>query len=772
MRSVALLALSVLGNVSPAFAENREPITAFTSSDVNENDAALAPDPSQVVPPKLLGSPSVDYPPGLQGRSSVVLVLTVDQQGRVAEASTPDESPFGALAVAATRTWRFAPAVRGDRAVASKIRVTVDFVPPSREAGVSQLKRQGSAPPPSAVEVRVEGIRPHHPHQLSRDDVNFLPGAFGDPFRAVEALPGVTPVFSGLPYFYVRGAPPGNVGYVFDSVPVPLLYHVFAGPAVLHPALVDDVQLHSGAYPAKYGRFAGGMVVGALREPEYEARAHLSARLVDAGGLVEVPFAQRQGVVQAAGRYSFTSPVLSLIVPEVTLRYWDYQSRASYTIDRHNRVELFVFGAGDYFAEEREELGRTLVLADFAFHRLDLRWDHDFDAPGGPARLRHALTFGLDDTRTLDEVFIGARHVRIRQELDLPLDLKLLIRAGADVALSWSEFEFNHILPSTGATFSSEPTPSRVPGTTANTRGFSLSGKRRDTIAGGYAELVFQVERWLSVTPGLRVDLFFSGDDFAPAFEPRVTTRFQLTPKLRAVHSLGLAHQLPSYVVPLPGLQPALGSGLQRSVQSSAGVQYALGDEISGSATLFHNALFGLVDPLGVSRLDDELGGVDPLATRSVGHSYGLELLVRRDLGARLGGYASYTLSRSTRAFSNASGPASFDRTHVLNLAVSYHLGANWRLGGRFVYYSGIPANVAYVAAARRPPRTPPFVRLDWRLQKRWHFTDGGYLGLVAEVLNTTLGREVVGMSCSAHECREESIGPVTVPSLGVEGAF
>src|SRR4051812_37876609 len=59
---------------------------------------------------------------------------------------------------------------------------------------------------------------------LARAEVRQLPGAFGDPFRAVEAMPGMTPVISGLPYFYVRGAPPGNVGYYFDGVRVPYLF--------------------------------------------------------------------------------------------------------------------------------------------------------------------------------------------------------------------------------------------------------------------------------------------------------------------------------------------------------------------------------------------------------------------------------------------------------------------------------------------------------------------------------------------------------------------
>lgn len=774
LSAVALLsAASALGSV-PAAAQVHpsDRATAPTSLPDAVYTGLSAASRPQVVPPKLLNSSSLDYPPELQGRRTVVLLLEVDTQGRVTDVSTTDESPFAAYALIAARSWRFAPAVREDRAVASKIRVAVEFVPPAPVDPFPGDAQQPPAPPTPSVEVRVEGTRPQQARRLSRNDVDFLPGAFGDPFRAVEALPGVTPVFSGLPYFYVRGAPPGNVGYVFDSVPVPLLYHVFAGPAVLHPALVQDVELHPGAYPAHLGRFAGGVVVGSLREPEREARVQFSARLVDAGGMIEAPFGEGRGVVQAAGRYSYTSFILSLIVPEITLRYWDYQSRASYQIDRHNRVELFVFGAGDEFTETQDDPEATLVLADFAFHRLDLRWDHEFTAPGGPARLRHALTLGLDDTRTLDSVFIEAKHLRLRQELDLPLAPGALLRGGADAALGWSDFQFHSVLPSTGASFSTEARSSRVPGASVNHDGFSLDGRRRDTIAGAYVELVWQPERWLRITPGLRLDLFFSGDDFAPALEPRLTTSFELTPELSAVHSFGLAHQLPSYVVPLPGLQPGLGEGLQRAVQSSAGIHYTLGAGVSGSAMLFHNALFGLTDPLGVSRLDDTHAGVDPLTTRSVGHSYGLELLLRRDLGERLGGHISYTLSRSTRSFLNAQGPASFDRTHVLNVALSYHLGAHWRLGGRLVYYSGIPANVAYVAAARRPPRTAPFVRLDWRLQKRWHFGAGRYVGLIAEVLNTTLSQEAIGKSCSAYDCRAETIGPVTVPSLGVEGAF
>src|SRR5262245_40515777 len=70
---------------------------------------------------------------------------------------------------------------------------------------------------------------------LRQDEIRQIPGAFGDAFRVIEALPGASPLASGIPYFFVRGAPPGNTGYFVDGVRVPLLYHVGFGPAVIHP---------------------------------------------------------------------------------------------------------------------------------------------------------------------------------------------------------------------------------------------------------------------------------------------------------------------------------------------------------------------------------------------------------------------------------------------------------------------------------------------------------------------------------------------------------
>src|SRR5689334_9719068 len=69
--------------------------------------------------------------------------------------------------------------------------------------------------PTGVVEITVrEPPRPAGAVTLTRAETRLLPGAFGDPFRAVESVPSVVPLASGVPYFYLRGAPPGNIGYL------------------------------------------------------------------------------------------------------------------------------------------------------------------------------------------------------------------------------------------------------------------------------------------------------------------------------------------------------------------------------------------------------------------------------------------------------------------------------------------------------------------------------------------------------------------------------
>ena len=172
-----------------------------------------------------------------------------------------------------------------------------------------------------------------------------------------------------------------------------------------------------------------------------------------------------------------------------------------------------------------------------------------------------------------------------------------------------------------------------------------------------------------------------------------------------------------------------------------------------------------MTDTLGAQQDGDDDG---LSARRSLGSAVGAEVYVRRKLTRRVGGFLSYTFSRSMRSFGRDRFPSAFDRTHVANAALSFDLGRNWRAGTRFTFYTGIPKQQrsdGFVTSPHtlNPPRDPAFYRLDLRFEKRWVYSPTVYLSFIAEIMNATLNKEVLA---------GESIGPVTIPSFGAEIGF
>ena len=770
------------------------PTAAFSDTDVST-------DANGVVPPRLLTTEPVAYPEDGRGSASVVLELLVAEDGSVAEVRVVDGTePFSSAALAAARAWRFAPASVDGSPRAVRIRTTLDFeeeAPP--EAATSALDSGPTSnatpgqvpgrPPPAAIEVNVEGERVVGRTTLSKVEIRELPGAMGDPFRAIEALPGVTPLLSGIPFFFIRGAPPGNQGYFFDGVRVPLLYHLGLGPGVIHPELVERVDLYAGGYPARYGRFVGGVVAAESAPPQPDFHGHANIRLVDSGGLVHAPFAHGRGSATASGRYSYTARMIELIEPSIRLQYWDYQLRTRWQPREGRTWEALAFGSFDLFrqedlAEYDDETGwkKSIYRLGTEFHRLDLRHDFVTDAID---QGRVAITLGTDRSRQeeTDELEEQGqdRMLAARLELEHRAGPRRLHRGGADVTMLVHELRFlDHNPESSSDDRQDDVEVLALP-------------DHSDLTIGAWSDAVLDVTPRIQLVVGGRCDVFSSDGVLAVGIDPRIAATFTVHERVRLVHAFGIAHQLPSFVAPVPGLTITdLADGLQRSAQSSAGVEVDLPAGFTSSTTLFQHATFNSTDLLSVATFESALDEVDDdITRRSIGHTYGVELLLRRASESRLGGFLAYTLSRSTRRMGQYRNLASFDRTHVLNAAISYDLGRRWRAGARFVFYSGIPVEMsseeAVVSPAGEVPapvpipvaseivqvRTAPYWRIDWRIQKRWRIgSSGAWWAFTAEVLNTTLNREEVSPDCPDGSCTGERIGPVTVPAIGVEAAF
>lgn len=595
----------------------------------------------------------------------------------------------------------------------------------------------------AVVEVRGAPVGPGTP-TLSRAQARELPGAFGDPLRAIDALPGIVPTISGLPIFFIRGAPPASVGYVVDGVEVPLLYHAFLGPSVLHPGSLSGVMLQSAPADVRYGGSAGAVIVAEPTSPSATLRGEASLRLFDAGALVEAPFDGGRGAALISGRYSFTGLLYSALSAE-DFGYWDYQLRVSKRVSPQGTLGIFVFGAGDHY--DGEALAGA-VGGDTGFHRLDLRYSH----AGRVVSLTSGVTLGRD--RSADETASLRDHsLRLRTDAVIRLSGVVDARLGADARLD---------------DIALDVAPGRPNGNDLR----ELFPSRTDRSLGGYLGVRFRPSPRLSIEPGVRSDVYTSRGSRAVSLDPRLQVNARLSPRLSVEHRFGLASQKPNFVPGVPAAQVgSLERGLVRGVHLSSTLRVALPHELSLSAGAFESRYENVIDPLGQAR-DFSLDAAS-LDERQTLTARGLELRLGRPLTRRVGGFVSYTLSWATRHTARERTWSGYDRRHVLQGALALELF--WQLRGsvRGLYYSGFPAlEVLDVGALpSRTRRGPGYVRLDFRLERPLRISRGLELSVIAEMLNATAAKEALRYECGGR-CELVTAGPIVLPSIGVEALF
>ena len=465
---------------------------------------------------------------------------------------------------------------------------------PTTPAPVPVTAQTPAPKPPEEYTVTVRGERAAPGGMsLSRAEARMLPSAFGDPFRTIETLAGVTPVVSVVPFFYIRGAPPGNVGFYIDGIRVPLLFHALAGPAVLPPALIERIDVYEGAYPAQFGRYAGAIVAADILPPTDELHAEARVSVLDTSASAQTPFADGKGQVFVSGRAFYPGRIFVGSFTNADLAYWDYQLLSSYELTRSDTVGIFAFGALDHVGDD--------TGANFAgtqFHRLDLRYDHLF-AEGTKARV--AVTLGYDNSLAMGGS-VTDRSIAARTEIEHRL-------GGAGVLRCRRRRQFRQLrldrhgsdreLPRRDDAVSDAPRHSQR----------RLCGFRSSSRA-----LATEFDRAFAPTSSCRRESPRS------AVDPRISAEFSVTKVVKLIDAFGIAHQTPNFIPNLPGAQVGgFAGGLQKTAQYSSGVELALPEDVTTSVTLFDSAFFDLSDPARVLRDDRVQRGHRQRAVARVG---------------------------------------------------------------------------------------------------------------------------------------------------------
>lgn len=783
-------------------------------------DAPAPPAQPVLTPPRLIEAPPVSLPEGaepLPDDASVELTLLILPDGTVSEVSvaTPVREDVDALVLEAAQRMRFEPATRDGVPIPARVRFRYRITPPAPPAappedpyetdttpdGASTEEGPPAVEPPAVEDlsafdtdeaeelgVVAEVERPEagaaERITLQAEELTTVPGTFGEPLRVVATLPGVVRSPFGLGFFLVRGASFQNTGFFVDGFPVPLLYHLGAGPAVISNRFVSRLNFYPGGYPASLGRYSAGIIALETAPPPTESiRGEASIDLFRAEALIVVPFDEGRGSVAAAFRRSYYELLLPLVIEGLHLEYTDYQIRADYRPDDRLSLSLFFFGSDDRL-DQRGSFGGgtasegTRNAFGYDFQRLIGRIEMRL-----PERVRLSVSgmIGRDGTNFTNAMpgtdglrfALTNSYLALRVDTQVPWTDEIETNFGIDINAIVFDVDATAFVPNGLGRY---PAPLFTP-SAAEVNQVSVRA-----LAALYLEQVFRF-RPVELSVSGRFDYLRYGEVSEVYPDPRAVVRWQVVPELLLKAATGLFTQPPSAFetgrIGTPTLPP------NRAWQSSFGAEVMFPERVEVHSTFFYSHMFD------ISRQTNQVIETQDGPRRQFfvadeqGRAYGLELLVRRRIEEGLYGWLSYTLSRSERQREGREWrPFAFDQTHTLNLAVSYSIDG-WRFGAAFQLSTGRPTSTLVATTydadedafdptfLPRGERLPPFHRLDLRIDR--DFDIGGVVrgSVYVDVQNVYNAPNNEGTLYSYDYSQTAAVpGLPILPTIGVRGSI
>lgn len=633
-----------------------------------------------------------------------------------------------------------------------------------------------------------EDKRDDKTQSLTQEQFMTLPGANGDPVKAVQNLPGVNRANAFSSQIIIEGSAPSDTLYNIDTQPVPIIFHFGGLDSVVMPEAIDRVDYLSAGFGPEYGNTTAGMVNLTTRDPK-EDRTHGMAfvDIFHAGGDVETQINDHSSLFVGL-RKSYIGEVLGAalkgnskfdltVAPDFDDAVVEYKDK----INSKDSFKLLSVGSIDTLAFVQKEPSSADADArgDFnetvSFYRFIPEYTHKYNAD-----TTGRLWAGLGQDSTLVNFGTLYYHDRTnvfssRGELETQAGKTWKTYVGLDNSADWSTNEFQFPFSSSNGGGG---------GSLGEGNLQTVSRSYFEDYLGGYWRNVIHPDSTrFTYLPGLRVDYFSLTKQVLP--EPRLGIRYALDHGLTLRGTTGLYYEAP----PVQEMDSSFGNP---NLKAEQGIHYTAGFEkdyrhsdMSGwlwSTDMFYKQLSHLV--MSTSNVNSA-GQPEYYSNDGRGTIYGAEFMLKYQ-SKTWSGWLAYTLSKSTRVYPPlAEQLFEYDQTHNLTLVAERELRNNWKFSGRVRYTSGDPYtpvagaeydvdNDTYVRenGTMYSSRMPAFFEVDARFDKKWIY-DTWILTFYVDVENVTNHKNVEQINYSYDYSQHTNItGLPILPFVGVKGEF
>ena len=622
---------------------------------------------------------------------------------------------------------------------------------------------------------------------LTQEQFATVPGANGDPVKAVQNLPGVNRANAFSSQVIIEGSSPYDTRYNLDNQDIPIIFHFGGLSSVVMPEAVDHVDYLSAGFGPEFGQTTAGLVNLTVKDPQTDRRhSFIYVDTMNAGGMVEGPINDRSSYLFGI-RQSYIGYIMKAVVgdDDKDLNFTAVPEFRDILLVYRNQVtpedtfKIVTIASQDTFAfllkhpVDEDPAFRGSFKLDTKFFRIIPEWTHRFSSN---ATGRFSLGMGKDQVLfDLGDYYAHTDQTALTGRAELENEISNTWKSFAGMDFQYYQTTVKYQLPR----FSCQG------GICVNSGTLNTVSNNYDPYyAGLYWRNVFHVpdSRW-SFLPGVRVSYFNLTKEFLP--EPRLGVRYALDHGLTLRAASGLYNQAP----PVQTLDKSNGNP---DLTSQRAVHYTVGfekDFREGSATgwslsndFFYKRLYHLVAQTTAMINPSRPQYYD---NSGYGHIYGLELMGKYKT-QNWQGWIAYTLSRSLRGDSRMPETISqYDQTHLLTVVAERELGRNWKVSTRVRYTSGNPytpiVGAAYdvnndvyvpVRGDIYSRRMGAFFQADVRFDKKMIYNER-IVTLYLDIENITNQENAQEIRYSYnYQVSEKITGLPIYPTLGVKVEF
>jgi hypothetical protein len=568
-----------------------------------------------------------------------------------------------------------------------------------------------------------------------------------DPFRAIQALPGVSAAGNNelLAEFSVMGAPFNEVGIYLDDVLLQSPFHNVpnvqngASLSLLTSEIVEEMKLLPVAYPEKYGNQIGAALDirtrdGSRTRPLFRAAVGLGdSDLLGEGRLGR----GRRGSWLASARRSYLGYLVRELIRSdfADISFYAGNLKLSYDITPSHTVTFFGLGGHTHVDDSTATTATSVRTAssDFIFLRTGWRWSVNphLLLDSRVAYLQHPYVqsnpLGQVVSRNSYGEWVVGSDVAWGWSRNSTLDAGWTLRRLADHFTS-----YNVGLPQgTVVAYASHQDALRGSGFAQQSS--NLVGDR------------------LHVMGGVRVD---GREDLGMhPFSAQGSAAWGLTRATQLQFGIGRYAQLrfPDFQLGQGTPCSAIEQAYDRSNHFSVAVEHKLGENTRVRVQVFDRQSNDFTVTSGGQQCP--IPFVQGMRETGRHYSRGVEVVLQRRSANRLSGWVGYTLARARENFLLNQLPqmpvyspyftSYSDQPNSVNAFATYRLKPTVNLSGKLLYGSGFPAvsglETAVAGGFQPVPvvRLPDYLRVDLRADKCWAFRRWKTT-LYGEVLNLT----------------------------------